>query len=121
MSTTEGATADNATMRNITHADVVRPKQTNSKNATEKKRKRLENRNLSINEDLVEIIKIPARGKRRSVSDLSTYKELSTAECGRSEQAIGDSRQEEEMSPMKVSKDREEENRDVKERSESTT
>ena len=99
MSTIEGATADNATMRNITHADVVRPKQTNSKNASEKKRKRLENRNLSINEDLVEIIEIPARGKKRSVSERSTYEK--DRKCGAAELVSEDPRQDQRMSPMK--------------------
>ena len=98
MNTLRGATADNATTRNITHADVVRPKQTNSKNASEKKRKRLENRNLSINEDLVEIIEIPARGKKRSISERSTYR--NDKERGAAERLSEDLRQELEMSPV---------------------
>ena len=102
MSTERGAQdADNANIRNITHTDVVSPSRTNSKNASARKRRKLEGRSLFVDEELTEVIEVPARGKRRSVLELSTYEELCTAECGGSKQAIGDLRQEREMSPMK--------------------
>jgi len=63
-----------------------------------RKRKRLESRSLFINEDLVEIMEIPARGKRRSVWELSTYEK--ERKCGAAEQVIGYSRQNQRMSPM---------------------
>ena len=103
MSTESGATpADNAHGSNITHTDVVSPTRMNSKNAGERKRRKPEGRSLFFSEDLMEVIEIPARGKRRSVLELSTYEELCTAECGGSKQAIGDLRQEGEMSPMTI-------------------
>jgi len=112
VSTKGGATsADDAITRNITHANVVSPQSTNSKNASVRKRRKLASRNLLINDDLVEVITIPARGKGRSVSEISIHKEIDKAKVGQkikrgaAERVIGDSRQDKENSPiMEVSK-----------------
>jgi len=52
------------------HADVVSPQYANSKKASARKTKKLESRILSINVGLVEIIQIPAKGRRRSVPEI---------------------------------------------------